>query len=166
MTDTDVLKVSLDNLQSLLKKIDENQIRLFDTQNLHSKEVERLNGLIEKNTSTTRLELMAINKDIQNNLEKDGVLAEEVKNLKIAKMAKLEKKLEDLRCLLKTETDKLAEQITENTTFRKNLEGLVDKVDKNTEFRQNMAGFSWIRHGIPLLMLLIAIATLIYTFAQ
>ena len=158
MADTDVLKVSLDNLQSLLKKIDENQIRLFDTQNYHSKEVEKLNGLIEKNTSTTRLELKAITREIQNNLEKDGMLAEKVKSW--------EEKLEKLSNALTDYNNKLIERIDKNTIFRKNLDGLVVKVDKNTEFRQNMAGFSWIRHGIPVLMFLIALGSLLYTFSQ
>ena len=164
MADTDAIKVSLHNLQDLLKKIDDNQIRLFDTQNMHSKEVERLNGLIEKNTSTTHLEFKAVIREIQSNFEKDCLLADEVKNIKIITIPKVEEKLEQLRKFLEDENEKLITQINENTMFRNNLEGLINKVDKNTAFRQNMMGFSWIRHGIPVMMFLIASATLIYAF--
>jgi len=164
MADIDAIKVSLDNLQDLLKKIDINQTKLFDTQNMHSKEVERLNGLIEKNTSTTQLEFKAVIKENQSNLEKQCQLADAIKDIKDINIPKIEEKIEQLRNVLEDENEQLIIQINENTTFRKNIEGLVDKVDKNTEFRQNMMGFSWIRHGIPVLMFLIALSTIIYTY--
>lgn len=160
MSDSDVMKVSLDNLHNLLKKIEENQTRLFDTQNEHTKEVERLNGLIEKNISNTCLELKALNREIQTNADKHVILSEEVKNIKHAHIGKLDEKLEKLRYHIAEENEKLLKQVHDN------LEELVDKIDLNTEFRQNMTGFSWVRHGIPVLMFLIAAATLAYTILR
>lgn len=163
MSDTDVLKVGLDNVQALLKKIDDNQTKLFETQNQHSKELERLNGLIEKNTSTTHLELKAISAEIKTYYQK---AKESVDKLEV-RVDAFEK-----RCDIRE--DKTSEQITKIDT-KVDIE--VDKLEKaddklesaialNTEFRQNMTGFSWVRHGVPVLMLMIAIATLIYTFMQ
>lgn len=160
MTDTDVLRVSLENLHSLLEKIDDNQTRLFETQNEHSKEVERLNGLIEKNTSTTCLEIKALNREIQTNAEKTIIVSDEIKHVKSAYIAKLDDKFEKLKLSIEEENKKLLEQ------FHDNLKVLADKVDLNTEFRQNMTGFSWVRHGVPVLMFLIALVTLAYTILR
>ena len=129
MIGTDVLKVGLDNVQALLQKIDNNQEKLFDTQNAHSKELERLNGLIEKNISTTQLEIKAI-------AEQSNRVSKEV--------TELEEKL-----------------ITTEEKLEEKLEKLEVKVDKNSSFREQMVGFSWIRHGIPSIMLIIAIITLV-----
>lgn len=172
MTDTDVMKVSLDNLHSLLKKIEENQTRLFDTQNEHSKEVERLNGLIEKNTSTTILEIKAINREIQTNAEKDavlcGVVCGDVKQIKETYLNILEDRLEKQKSQIETETRELFRQFNSNLKelgdkVEGNVKELTGKIDLNTEFRQNMAGFSWVRHGIPVLMFFIALTTLFYS---
>ena len=168
MTDTDVMKVSLDNLHSLLKKIEENQTRLFDTQNEHSKEVERLNGLIEKNTSTTILEIKAINREIQTNAEKDAALCGDVKQIKETYLNILDERLEKTKNQIESETRELFRQFNSNLKdlgdkVEGNVKELTGKIDLNTEFRQNMAGFSWVRHGIPVLMFLIALTTLFYS---
>lgn len=156
MTDIDVLKVGLDNVQALLKKIDENQTKLFETQNQHSKELERLNGLIEKNTSTTQLELKAISTEIKSYYEK----AKE-------SVDKLETKVRDFENKTNTKIDDLEEKLdSEVKSLKKDLasevKALEIKIDKNTEFRQNMKGFSMVRHGIPFLMFLIGVASLIF----
>lgn len=168
MTDTDVMKVSLDNLHNLLRKIDENQTRLFDTQNEHSKEVERLNGLIEKNTSTTCLELKAIAREIQTNADKSAIVCEDVKQIKNTYLNILEDRLEKQKSQIETETRELFRQFNNNLKdlgdkVEGNVKELTGKIDLNTEFRQNMAGFSWVRHGIPVLMFLIALTTLFYS---
>ena len=97
MTDTDVLKESLRNVQSLLTKIDGNQTKLFDTQSGHAKELERLNGLIEKGISTNRLELKSLGKDIRYSCKK----AEDAEG----------------------SVDKLETEVDNNTKFRQNMEG-------------------------------------------
>ena len=146
MTDIDVLKVGLDNVQALLKKIDENQTKLFETQNQHSKELERLNGLIEKNTSTTQLELKAISTEIKSYYEK----AKE-------SVDKLDKRVTDLENKTNKKIDDLEKKLNDE------VKELECKIDKNTEFRQNMKGFSWVRHGVPILMLLIGVGSLIFS---
>jgi hypothetical protein len=152
----EVLKVGLDNVTKLLEKIDNNQTKLFDTQSQHSKELERLNGLIEKNGDTTQLQLESISSELKAQGDKTNQAVD-----------KLESKITHLSDKHESDVEKLEQKhekdiIRMEDNIASEVKDLESKIEPNVKFRQNMEGFSWVRHGVPALMSLVGIVSLIF----
>jgi hypothetical protein len=152
----EVLKVGLDNVQKLLEKIDDNQTRLFDTQSQHSKELERLNGLIEKNGDTTQLQLETISKELKSQGEKTTEAVNKLDSKLVVLESKHDADIKEVEQKHEKDIEKLEEKIDSE------IEKLEDKIEPNVKFRQNMEGFSWVRHGVPFLMSIVGIVSLIF----